>query len=67
MDTIYAAPNDCVFMGNVETGFLMTQEYQPQYAIDIFFICTHGETRLKQFLTEIDGYRPDLMFTREFS
>ena len=44
--TKFAPPNACIFMDEVETSFLETQEMKHlvwfQYIDDVFFILTHG-------------------------
>ena len=48
--TKFAPPCACIFMDEVETEFLKSQELQPflwlRYIDDIFFIWTHGEKKL---------------------
>ena len=45
--TKFAPPYACIFMDEVETEFLATEEYQPwvwlRYIDDIFFIWTESE------------------------
>ena len=47
-------------MDDVETEFLKSEELQPflwlRYNDDIFFIWTHGEEKLTQFLNEINNF-----------
>ena len=67
-------------MDQVENTFLQTQKFQPQpneeniinvskprYIDDIFFIWTHGEKSLKNFMMEFNNFNPNINFTYEFS
>ena len=58
-----------VFMDEVETEFLKTQERTPLvwlgYIDDIFFVWTHGNDHLETFLQELNNSNPDLKFTYE--
>ena len=44
--TKFAPTYICIFMDEIETKFLQTQEFQAlvwfRYIEDVFFICTHG-------------------------
>ena len=59
----------CIYMDEVETEFLKTQERTPlvwfRYNDDIFFISTHGREHLETFLQELNNFNPDLKFTYE--
>ena len=61
----------CIFMDEVETEFLKSQELQPflwlRYIDDIFFIWTHGTQELDSFLNELNKFHPNLSFTYETS
>ena len=69
--TKFAPPYACIFMDKLETNFLKTQTLQPlvwfRYIDDVFFLWTHGEGNLKQFLEELNNYDPNIKFTREYS
>ena len=58
-------------MDKRETNFLKTQTSRPlvwfRYIDDIFFLWTHGEEKLKQFLGNLNNYDPNIKFTREYS
>ena len=47
-ETKWARPHACIFMDNVETGFLESQKHKPMvwfcYINDIFFLWTHKKT-----------------------
>ena len=64
-----APPYACIFMDEVETEFLKSQELQPFlwlcYIDDIFFIWTHGTQELDSFLNELNKFHPNLTFTYE--
>ena len=59
----------CIYMDEVETAFLKTQERAPlvwfRYIDDIFFIWTHDKEHLETFLQELINFNPDLKFTYE--
>ena len=72
--TKFAPPYACIFMDEVETEFLKSQELQPflwlRYTDDIFFIWTHGEEMLTLFLmmhTQFLNFHSNLKFTYETS
>ena len=58
-------------MDKLETNYLKTQTWRPlvwfRYIDDIFFLWTHGEESLKQFLDNLNNYDPNVKFTREYS
>ena len=60
----------CIFMSEFETRFIKSQQKKPlvwfRY-IDIFFIWTRGEGKLKTFLEHLDSFDPSLKFTHESS
>ena len=66
-----APPYACIFMDQVESEFLKTQIHQPlvwfRYIDDIFFIWTHGQNKLEQFLVDFNKFHPSLKFTHESS
>ena len=69
--TKFAPPYACIFMDEVETEFLKSQELQPflwlRYIDDIFFIWTHGTQELDSFLNELNKFHPNLSFTYDTS
>ena len=69
--TKFATPYACIFMDQVESNFLQTQKFQPlvwfRYIDDIFFIWTHGENSLKNFMKEFNNFNRNIKFTYEFS
>ena len=69
--TKFAPLYACIFMDQVESKFLQTQKFQPlvwfRYIDDIFLIWTHGENSLKNLMTEINNFNPNIKFTYEFS
>ena len=58
-------------MDKIETAFLETQQLQPlvwfRYIDDIFFIWTHGEQELQNFLRSLNEFHTDIKFTYESS
>ena len=48
--TKFAPTYACIFMDEIETNFLQTQEFQPlvwfRYIDNVFFIWTHGPDKL---------------------
>ena len=68
--TKFAPPYACIFMDEVETEFLKSQELQPflwlRY-IDIFFIWTHGTQELDYFHNELNKFHSNLSCTYETS
>ena len=67
----FAPPNACIFMDKFETDFLTTQNLKPwvwlRYIDDIFFVWTHGEEKLHDFLSCLNEFHPNLKFTYEYS
>ena len=65
----FALPHACIFMDQIETNFLMTQCYQPmiwfRYIDNIFFIWTHGEEKLEEFMADFNAFNPNIQFTYE--
>ena len=65
----FSPPYACIFMDEIETKFLQTQEFQPlvwfRYIDDVFFIWTHGPDKLVSFMTEFNNYHPNIKFTYE--
>ena len=56
--TKIAPPYACIFMDELETSFLETQEMKPlvwfRYIDDVFSIWTHGQEKLDSFLEELN-------------
>ena len=53
----------CIYMDEVETAFLNTQELQPLVwfsYIDIFFIWNHSEDKLHKFLQNLNRFKSNL-------
>ena len=69
--TKFAPPYACIFIDEVETEFLKSQELQPilwlRCIYDIFFIWAHGTQELNFFLNELNKFHPNLRFTYEIS
>ena len=69
--TKFAPPYACIFMDAVETEFILSQYLQPFislcYTDDIFFIWTHIDEKLIQFLNELNNIHPNLSFIYETS
>ena len=67
----FAPPYACIFMDQVESEFLKTQQHQPlvwfRYIDDIFFIWTHDQEKLEEFLDNFNKFHPNLRFTHEYS
>ena len=66
IETKFAPSYACIFMHEVETSFLETQEIKPlvwfRY-IDVFFIWTHGQEKLDSFFKELNRCNSYLKFT----
>ena len=58
-------------MDESERDFLQTQDHQPflwlRYIDNIFFIWTHGEKKLQNFLEKLNKFHPNINFTHESS
>ena len=69
--TKFAPTYACIFMDEIETKFLETQEFQPlvwfRYIDDVFFIWTHGPDKLVSFMTEFNNYHSNGKFTYELN
>ena len=56
--TKFATPYACIFVDEVETEFLKSQELKSflwlRYIDNIFFIWTHGGEKLTQFINELN-------------
>ena len=68
---LLAPPYARIFMYEVETEFLKSEELQPllwlRYINKIIFIWIHGEEKLTQFLNEFNNFHFYLTFTYETS
>ena len=64
--TKFAHPYACIFMDAIKAEFLTSQYLQPflwlRYLDDIFFIWTHGEEKLIQFLNELNNLHHKFKF-----
>ena len=64
--TNFAPPHACIFMDRLET-----QTFKPLvrlcYIDDIFFIWTHSEEELKEFMREWNSFDINIKFTYEYS
>ena len=60
--TKFAPTYVSIFMDEIETNFLDTQEFKPlvwfRYIDDVFFIWTHGKEKLEEFLKDFNNYHP---------
>ena len=69
--TKFAPPYACIFMDRLENSFLETQSLKPlvwlRYIDDIFFIWTHSEEELKEFMRELNSFDTNIKFTYEYS
>ena len=69
--TKFAPPYVCIFMDRLENSFLETQSLKPlvwlRYIDDIFFIWTHSEKELKEFMRELNSFDTNIRFTYEYS
>ena len=67
----FAPPYACIFMDRRGNSFLETQSLKPlvwlRYIDDIFFIWTHSEEELKEFMREMNTFDTDIKFTYEYS
>ena len=69
--TKFAQPYACIFMDEMETSFLKTQQFRPfiwlRYIDDIFFIWPYGEEQLNLFLKDLNEFHASLKFTYQTS
>ena len=67
----FAPPYACIFMDRMETKFLEKERLKPwvwlRYIDDIFFVWTHEEDKLDEFLERLNIFHPDLKFLSERS
>ena len=61
----------CIFVDELEHDFLQTQDHQSflwlRYIDNIFFIWTHGEKKIQNFLEKLNKFHPNIKFTHESS
>ena len=67
-----AGPNYAnIFMDRFETKALINWPLKPllwlRFIDDIFMIWTHGEDKLQEFITYLNGIHPSIKFTHEYS
>ena len=69
--TKFAPPYAYIFMDQVESEFLKTQTHQLlvwfRYIDDVFFIWTHEQDKLEQFLVDLNKFYPSIKFKHESS
>ena len=69
--TKFALPYVCIFMDQIETNFLRTRSHQPmvwfRYIDNIFFIWTHVEEKLQEFMADFNAFNPNIKFAYESS
>ena len=69
--TKFAPPYAFIFMDEIETEFLKSQQFQPflwlRFIHDTFFVWTHGEEKLTQFLNQLNNFHSNLKFIFEIS
>ena len=62
--TKFAPTYVCIFMNEIDTSFLGTQESKPLvwflHIDDVFFIWTHGKIKLEKFLNSCNNYHPNI-------
>ena len=67
--TKFAPPYAFIFMDQVETEFLKTQEHKPlvcfRYIDDVFFIWTQGKEMHSLFLEDLNTFHPNIKFSHE--
>ena len=67
--TKFAPTYACIFIDEIETKFLQTQEFQPlvwfRHIDDVSFIWTQGPDKLVSFMTEFKNRHPNMKFTYE--
>ena len=65
--TKFTQPYAFIFMDQIETKFLRTQTYQVCYGLDtstiFFFIWTHAEGKLEEFMADFNAFNPNIQFT----
>ena len=71
MGTCTAPSYANIFMGKLESTMLSDYPYKPlvwfRYIDDIFFIWTHGNDKLHDFIEYVNNYHSTIKFTCEFS
>ena len=67
IDTNFAPPYACIFMNQIENGFLQTQKHKPlvyfRYIDDVLFIWTHGKEKRGLFLEDLNNFHPNIKFS----
>ena len=71
MGTAVAPSYANIFMDRFETKALNNWSLKPMILLrfidDIFMISTHGEDKLHEFITFLNGIQPTIKFTHKFS
>ena len=69
--TKFAPTYASIFMDEIETKFLDTQEFKSlvrfRYINDVSFIWTHGKEKLEDFLKNFNNYHLNIKFAHEFN
>ena len=69
--TMFAPPYAYIFMEREETESLEKERLEPwvwlRYIDNIFFVWTHGEDKLDEFLQRLNSFHPNLKFTSKRS
>ena len=69
--TKFAPPYSILFMAELKEEILRKAEFKPylwwRYNDDIFFLCEHGEEKLKRFIDNINKMHPSIKFTADWS
>ena len=64
-----APPYACIFMDQIEIKFLRTQSHEAmvwfRYIDNIFFIWTHEEEKLEEFIADFNAFNSNIQFTYE--
>ena len=64
-----APPYTCIFMDQIEIKFLRTQSHEVMVwfrdIYNIFFIWTHGEEKLEEFMADFNAFNSNIQFTYE--
>ena len=67
----FPSPYAYIFMDKFKIDFLTLQNLKPwvwlRYIADVFFVWTHGEEKLHDFLSCLNEFHPNLTFTYEYS
>ena len=69
--TKFAPPYAYIFMDHLENSFWKKQTLKPlawlRYIDNVFFIWTHSEEELKEFMIELNSFDSNIKFTYEYS